>query len=179
MHTSKLITTLGATGLAAALVTGCTAAESQTTDPDPTVSAPAPDPDPTTPAPEPEAASLDDDEIAQIVAVLEGADAATIAPLFADQVESVHAASEFGPPLDASAAAADLAYVAEPATTWTMPLEEMVIDTYRVGYYADYFPDGAAVALSVDGRVAAFQVDEAGAIETVFMSVDEQLLLSE
>ena len=179
MHTSKLITTLGATALAAALLTGCAAPEPEASDPDPTVSAPAPDPEPTTPAPDNEAATLDDEQIAQIVAVLEGADAAAIVPLFADQVESVHAASEFGPPLEASAAAADLAYVADPATTWTMPLEEVVVDTYRVGYYADYFPEGAAVALSVDGRVASFQVNEAGAIDTVFMSVDEQLLLSE
>ena len=167
--------TLLASGLVLGL-TGCI--------PAPVPSEPSPDASSATASPtaveetpivvEPEGLGASD--IDNIVAALNTGNTAAIEGYLANPVNFILAATECCGPVTPAEAITNLAYVGDATAPWTAT-PEATIDTYRAGFYVDYFPAGALVFASADADpyVISFVVTS-GQITQIFISSGATLL---
>ena len=71
--------------------------------------------------------------------------------------------------------AMDFMFTYEDPNPWDLALPDSVLAGYRAGPYGQYFPVGAIVARSHDGRVFSF-IGHDSSITTMFMAASEDLL---
>ena len=141
-----LATVLLASGLVFAM-TGCISTPAPTS-PAPDESSPTPSAVEETPiVAEPEGLSASD--IENIVAALDTGNTAAIEGYLADPVNVILAATECCGPITPAEVITNLAYVGDAAAPWSATAES-TIDTYRAGFYVEYFPAGALVFSSAD-----------------------------
>ena len=123
----------------------------------PTPAPPSPAPDGSTPTPTAveetpvveEPVGLSAVDIDNILAALDTDNTAAIEGYLADPVNVILAATECCGPITPTEAISTLAYVGDAATPWTAT-PETTVNTYRAGFYVDYFPAGALVFSSAD-----------------------------
>lgn len=70
----------------------------------------------------------------------------------------------------------DLDYLSKASQPWNFALDTETLDNYRDGDYAQYFPEGAIIGKSADGKVVSLSTTTTGQISVVFMAPDESLL---
>jgi len=114
----------------------------------------------------PSAETLDD-----IKAAVQSGNYAALESLMADKVTVILAASEGLGERTPAQAVADLAYLDDGTDPWDFALTATIVDGYREGDYAKYFPQTALVGKSANKYVVSFSFDNDGEkITTIFMS---------
>lgn len=71
---------------------------------------------------------------------------------------------------------ADLKYVDAGTAPWNFSVSKATLTTWRAGFYKQYFPENAVVGESANHYVISFGFDDAGKINTIFMTNDAKLL---
>jgi hypothetical protein len=94
----------------------------------------------------------------------------------ASSVTVVIAASEKGGAESPAKAVADLDYLSAGTAPWDFNLSTTTLNTYKAGFYKDYFGTKAYVGKSANSYVVSFDFDDCAKIKTVFMAVNEDLL---
>lgn len=118
-----------------------------------------------------------DEDLATIKKAVESGKYADLQGLLASPVSVILAASEGLGERTPAQAVADMKYLDDAKDPWNFSLTAAVLDGYRKGDYAKYFPQSAMVGKSADGYVVAFSFDEtSGKVSTIFMANDEKLL---
>ncbi|AYF98673.1 hypothetical protein [Protaetiibacter intestinalis] len=174
-----ILLALAAVGLATAL----TACDPLPPDPSPSpsvVDTPTPTAETDEPTPEPTSTTpsgtVDPALVENVRDAIASGNTAALEGYFTDPVRVVIAASEADDQLSPVDAVLSLDYVGPGVGTWDFALPEATVDGYRTSvYYADYFPEDVIVGRSSEGPVVAFSPAGDG-IDTVFMSIDEDLL---
>lgn len=113
-----------------------------------------------------------------IKAALDDGNTAALAAHLANPVNYVLAASEFGGDISPDEVISSLEYVHSAAEPWDFELAQEVIDSYKAGFYSEYFDGEAYVGKSADGMVVVFGFDCDAKINKIFISPDEATLLS-
>jgi hypothetical protein len=133
-------------------------------------------------SPEPEATvvapSLDAADLENIADSINSGNTAALEGYLTDPIVVIYAASECCGPLTPLDAITSLDYLTNATGPWTFPTPEGTIDTYRAGFYAQYFPAGAYVgtASGSDPFVISFTIVD-DKITTIFVSAGASLLL--
>lgn len=120
----------------------------------------------------PSAETLDD-----IKAAVQSGNYAALESLMEDKVTVIVAASDGVGERTPAQAVADLAYLDDGTDPWDFALTAAILDGFRDGDYAKYFPQTALVGKSANNYVVSFSFDNDGEkINTIFMSnTDESL----
>jgi hypothetical protein len=111
-----------------------------------------------------------------IAAAVESKNYAALEGYMADAVNSVLAASEKGGNVTPAQAVTDLEYLNNGTAPWDFALDEATVASYADGDYAAYFEEGVYVGKSSDDLVVAFNFDDCGNIDQIFISADASLL---
>lgn len=115
-------------------------------------------------------------DIENIVAALNTGNTAAIEGYLTDPVNFIIAATECCGPVTPAEAITNLAYVSGATAPWTAT-PETTIDTYRAGFYVDYFPAGALVFASADADPYVISFVVTGSqITQIFISSGATLL---
>lgn len=123
------------------------------------------------------ARSPSDQDLANIKAAVESGNYAAIQQLLSDPVTVILAASEGLGERTPAQAVGDLAYLDDGEDPWNFSLTTAILDGYKDGDYAKYFPQSAMVGKSKNGYVVSFSFDEtSGKISTIFMTNSEEVL---
>ena len=138
-----------ATLLVVLSLAACSPEEPPATDPSPSATL-ASTPEPVETAAEPVDAGLTADDYENIAASIESGNTAALEGYLAPSVNFIIAASECCGPSSPVDAILGLDYLADATGPWTHPVPEATVDTYRAGFYAEYFPEGAFVLASAD-----------------------------
>lgn len=75
-----------------------------------------------------------------------------------------------------SQAVKDLEYLKTSTQPWNFALDTTTLDNYRDGDYAQYFPEGAIIGKSADGKVVSLSTTTTGQISVIFMAPDDSML---
>lgn len=124
------------------------------------------------------AGGLGDSDYANIADSVNSGNTAALEGYLADSVTVIYAATECCGPMSPVEAIAALDYLEGAAGPWTFPTPEATVDTYRGGFYVDYFPAGAFVGHSSDAdpMVVSFTITD-DEITTIFICAAASLLL--
>jgi hypothetical protein len=103
---------------------------------------------------------------------------AAVEGYLADPTRVVIAASEADGPQSPVDAVLSLDYVQPGVGFWDFQLDPQIVDTYAANpYYGEFFPDDVIVGRSDTGAVVAFVPSASDRIATIFMSIDESLII--
>ncbi|MEI6850541.1 MAG: hypothetical protein WCK26_01075 [Candidatus Saccharibacteria bacterium] len=95
----------------------------------------------------------------------------------ADSVNVILAATEgIGPSTPTAAVSAITSFISDATSPWNFALPAATLTKYSSGGYTQYFPTNAEVGKSANGKVISFKFNCDSKIETVFMSVSDELL---
>jgi hypothetical protein len=95
----------------------------------------------------------------------------------ANKLDVILAASEgVGERTPTQAVSDTTGFISDAEDPWNFALPAAILSSYADGSYGKYFPDGAVVGKSADGKVIAFSFDCNGEIKTVFYTPDSGLL---
>lgn len=111
-----------------------------------------------------------------IEAAITSKNTAALQGYMASSVTVVIAASEKGGSESAAAATKDVEYTYNGTAPWNFSLSTATINTYKAGFYKQYFPDNAYVGKAANDHVVSFGFDCNGKINLIFMAADESLL---
>lgn len=112
-----------------------------------------------------------------IKAALDSKNTAVFATYTSNPVTFVIAASEKGGAETPDQAAVDMDYANGATGPWDFGLAQATIDSYKAGFYKDYFGTNTYVGKAASGRVVSFDFDCNGKIKTIFLAADASLLL--
>lgn len=113
-------------------------------------------------------------------AIRTAVDSHNYAPLEAhmtNPVTVILAASEGVGPRTPAQAVSDLAYLNNGTSPWDFNLPAATLASLDAGFYTAYFDSNTYVGKANDGVVGAFDFDNCGKINQIFMSADISLLL--
>lgn len=110
-------------------------------------------------------------------AAIESQNTAALEGYMAESVNVVFAASEKGGPVTPTQAIADLAYLQAATSPWNFSLPAATLDSYKAGFYKDYFGTNTIVGKSANDYVVSFGVNNAGKIDAIFVAASADLLL--
>ena len=112
-----------------------------------------------------------EETIANIKAAVESGNFAALESLMSNPVTVILAASEGLGERTPTQAVTDLDYLDAGTDPWDFALTVAVLDGYRAGDYAKYFPQTALVGKSANNYVVSFSFDNDGEkIATIFMT---------
>lgn len=111
-----------------------------------------------------------------VTAAVTSGNYAALKPFFIENTLVILAASDGIGRRSPEQAVKDLDYLNEASQPWNFSLDSDTLDNYRDGDYAQYFPEGAIIGRSADGKVVSLSTTTTGQISVVFMSPDEALL---
>lgn len=111
-----------------------------------------------------------------IAAAISSGNTAALEQKLASSVTVVIAASEGLGARTPVQAISDLNYLNSAKQPWDFNLPAATIADYQTGDYAKYFPDGAVVGKSADGKVVSFSTTANNKITVIFMCADAALL---
>jgi hypothetical protein len=120
----------------------------------------------------PTAAQLDN-----IKASITSKNTAALQGYMASTVKVIVAASEGIGDRTPAQAVHDVAYVGAGTNPWDFALPAATLNSYKAGFYTQYFPEGALVGKSANNYVISFSFNDSGKINTIFMTNDGSLLL--
>lgn len=135
-----------------------------------------------TPVAEPTATPVDDgldsSDFANIADSVNSGNTAALEGYMADSVTVIYAATECCGPMSPVEAIAALDYLSSATGPWTFPTPTATVDSYRGGFYVDYFPADAFVGHSSDSdpMVISFSFTD-DEITTIFICAAASLLL--
>ncbi len=147
--------------------------------------APAKSADETPAKPTPEKAPADEVDNSQaladlkenISAAIESGNTAALEGYMTNPITVVFAASEKGGPETPTAAVADLNYLSGAVAPWDFNLSEATLNSYKAGFYSQFFEDGTYVGKSSDDYVVSFKINSDNKIATIFVAASADLLL--
>lgn len=122
-------------------------------------------------------AAISDSLKENIAAAIQSQNTAALEGYMADSVTVVIAASEKGGAETAAQAVSDLDYLKNGTSPWNFALAPDVLTNYGNGFYKQYFGDRTVVGKSDNDYVVSFHVNDSGKIDTVFMSINADLLV--
>lgn len=111
-----------------------------------------------------------------IIASITSKNTAALEGYMADSVKVVIAASEASFERTPAKAIEDIKYVINAAAPWNFALNAATLDTYKAGFYKDYFKDNSIVGVAADKKVVVFNFNCTGKINGVFMASSSDLL---
>jgi len=111
-----------------------------------------------------------------IKASLDSQNTAAIGSYASNPVKFVIAASEKGGNETPDQAAADMDYTHTATGPWDFALPAATTNTWKAGFYKDYFGANTYVGKAASGMVASFDFDCNGKIKTIFLAADASLL---
>lgn len=111
-----------------------------------------------------------------IKASLDSQNTAAIGSYAANPVKFVIAASEKGGNETPDQAAADMNYTHTATGPWDFTLPAATTNTWKAGFYKDYFGTNTYIGKAASGMVASFDFDCNGKIKTIFLAADASLL---
>ena len=91
-------------------------------------------------------------------------------------LETLHGTSEFSKDRTKDEAVKDINYVVNAQEPWNFALTTATLDTYKAGFYKDYFKSNSIVGVAKDKKVIVFNFDCDGKISAVFMAASSDLL---
>lgn len=121
-------------------------------------------------------ATLTASTIENITASITSKNTAALEGYMADSVKVVIAATEASFDRTPEKAIEDLKYVINATAPWDFALNAATLDTYKAGFYKDYFKDNSIVGVAADKKIVVFNFNCAGKINGVFMAISSELL---
>lgn len=114
--------------------------------------------------------------IENIAASINTMNTAALEGYMASEVNVVFAATEKGGPVSPTTAISDLNYISSATPPWNFSLSSSVLDSYKNGYYGQYFGDLTVVGLSSDNYVVSFGINGEAKIDSIFIAANANLL---
>jgi len=111
-----------------------------------------------------------------IIASITSKNTAALEGYMATSVRVVLAASEAAFDRTPTKAISDIEYVVNAEEPWNFSLSTATLDTYKAGFYKDYFKANSIVGVAKDKKVVVFNFDCNGKINAVFMASSSDLL---
>lgn len=113
-----------------------------------------------------------------VIASITSKNTAALESYMAPSVHVVIAASEAAYDRTPTKAVEDIKYVINAEEPWNFALSTATIDTFKAGFYKDYFKDNSVVGVAKDKRTVVFNFNCSGngKIDGVFMAVSSDLL---
>lgn len=124
----------------------------------------------TTTTSSPSAATLDN-----IKAAITSGNTAALEGYMASNVDVVVAASEKSGARTPTQAITDLAYL-NGSSGWNFALDTATLNSYKSGFYKDYFKANSLVGKASDKKVVVFNFNDQGKINAIFMAASDELL---
>lgn len=112
-----------------------------------------------------------------IIASITSKNTAALEGYMAAIVKVILAASEASYDRTSEKAISDIEYVINATAPWNFALSTATLDSYKAGFYKDYFKDSSVVGVASDKKVIVFNFDCAGKINGVFMAASSDLLV--
>lgn len=112
-----------------------------------------------------------------IIASITSKNSAALEGYMASSVKVILAASEASFDRTPEKAVSDIEYVINATAPWNFALSTATLDSYKAGFYKDYFKDNSIVGVASDKKVIVFNFDCAGKINGVFMAASTDLLV--
>ena len=114
--------------------------------------------------------------IENITASITSKNSAALEGFMSDSVKVVIAATEASFDRTPVKAIVDLKYVINATAPWDFALNAATLDTYKAGFYKEYFKDNSIVGVAADKKIVVFNFNCAGKINGVFMAISSELL---
>jgi cytoskeletal protein RodZ len=112
-----------------------------------------------------------------VEAAITSKNTAALQGYMASQVNVVFAASEKGGKVSAAQAVTDLDYVnSNGESPWDFSLSSATLDSYKAGFYKQYFEEPAIVGKASNGLVVVFHFNKDCKIDMVFVAANAELL---
>lgn len=118
-----------------------------------------------------------DQDIENIKSAVESGNYAALESLMANPVNFILAATECCGEITPANAVSEMSYASNGTAPWDWNVPEATIDSYRAGFYVDYFPEGVLVGKAANDFIIAFSFSGDGSISQIFMAINEDLLL--
>ncbi len=116
--------------------------------------------------------------VENIIASITSKNTAALEGHLATPVSVILSASEGIGNRTPSQAVSDISGFISNAHDWDFSLPQSMIDSYRNGFYANYFPENSIIGRSDNNKVISLSFNCAGKISTVFLSPSSDLLLN-
>lgn len=121
-------------------------------------------------------------EVAQTIkdnisAAISSKNYAALKGYMASTVTVVYAATEKGGSESSDAAVTDLGYLSNATTPWNFSLSTAALNSFKAGFYTQYFNGRTYVGQAANGYVVSFGFDDCAKINRIFISVNADLLL--
>jgi hypothetical protein len=115
-------------------------------------------------------------DIDNIKAAITSGNTAALEGYMSSKVRVIIAASEGVGDRTPTQAVGDITSYIQGASSWDFDLSESTLGTYRGGFYAQYFPEGAVVGKANNKKIISISFDCKGKVKTVFLAIHSDLL---
>ncbi|MFO0882335.1 MAG: hypothetical protein U0491_02700 [Candidatus Saccharimonadales bacterium] len=113
--------------------------------------------------------------IENIKAAITSGNTAALEGYMASSVNVVIAASEAAGARTPTQAVSDLSYIKD-SKNWNFALDTATLNSFKAGFYMNYFKTNSVVGRASDGKVVVFNFNDQGKINGIFLAASDSLL---